>query len=95
MTMATGKYENETASQVSRQTCITRLSSALDRLRKADGYVSEFASKLVGEGPGEGSINKCVPAGGGLLGFVDEMAVEVDRLADSIVAQIERMNSMV
>lgn len=76
-----------------KETPLTRLQYAVERLRKSDAVVSEAANRLVGErGPeinGAGQVR--APNGSGFLGNIEELADNVTDLASNIMDNIQRI----
>ncbi|HET6409116.1 MAG TPA: hypothetical protein VFG14_14605 [Chthoniobacteraceae bacterium] len=76
-----------------KETPLTRLQYAVERLRKSDAIVSEAANRLVGErGPEiNGTGQARAPVGSGFLGHIEELADNVSDLANSILDNIQRI----
>lgn len=82
-----------TAAVDAKETPLTRLQYAVERLRKSDALVSEAANQLVGErGPEVNAAGQArAPVGSGFLGNIEELADEVTDLAANIMAHIQRV----
>ena len=75
-----------------KETPLSRLSYAVEKLRKADAVVGETASRLVGErGPEPGDQAARAPVGSGFLGNIEELADSVSDLAGNILENIQRV----
>lgn len=78
-----------------KETPLTRLSFAVDRLRKANAAVADAATILVGEQMTGGPANQMAraPVGSGMLGSIEELADSVTDIASDIVSNISRIQS--
>ncbi len=74
-----------------KETPLTRLSGAVERLHKAEAMASNLAGKLVGEQmTGEGG-ETTAPVGPGMLGAFEELANVIIHAANNITSDLARI----
>lgn len=78
--------------QAVKDTPVTRLSAAVERLLKAEGYVSEVASKLCGQ---DSSLeaNAKTDRLPGVLGDIDGLSDDVASIASRIIEHVQRIQA--
>ena len=75
-----------------KETPVTRLSGALERLHKAEAQVASVTAKLVGEPAVDGACREASkPIGSGIFGNIEEMADGVAALAADIIDHATRI----
>ena len=85
-------YGEKASNAPQRETPFSRLTGAVDRLRKVSEISSMLSVKLVGEEPPEATNREALPiVGAGMLGSVEDAANDIIRLAERITDNLARV----